>query len=429
MIAPTRTQRSYDHRLRAMVRDSGSVEIAVWYGIPKSTARGWLNQPNDREIVTLDVLEQDTIRLQQQGLALRRRVAKLTALLRLLLVVLRLSGFSFASTRLNESSSKRRLLRAIEDLRNYIPLQTILRHIGLSQARFHSWNGGRPCEFAGLSACPRTTPNQVTPDAVKTIREMVNSDRYRHVSTGVLARLAERLGHVFASPSTWYRLVRLHSWRRPRKRVYPVKPKVGIRATKANEIWHVDTTVIRLLDGSRVYLHAVIDNFSRRILAWSAASSFNPIVTASLLRMAVNEISEIRPTLLVDGGVENFNAEVDAVVDEGLLKRVLAQTDILSSNSMIESWWRVLKHQWLYLNSLDSVPTVTKLVEFYVDQHNTHFPHSAFMGQTPDEMYFGTGAEVTEKLKAARINALQQRKEANRARRCSACEPVVALGS
>jgi transposase InsO family protein len=33
-------------------------------------------------------------------------------------------------------------------------------------------------------------------------------------------------------------------------------------------MWHIDTTVIRLLDGTRAYLHAVIDNFSRRILAW-----------------------------------------------------------------------------------------------------------------------------------------------------------------
>ena len=206
----------------------------------------------------------------------------------------------------------------------------------------------------------------------------IHCDDCSYENTAQLRSTAAGDGQVFASPSTWYRLVRVHGWRRPRKRVYPAKPKVGIRATKANEIWHVDTTVIRLLDGSRVYLHAVIDNFSRRILAWNAASSFNPVVTASLLRMAANGISEIRPTLLVDGGVENFNAEVDAVVDEGLLKRVLAQTDILSSNSMIESWWRVLKHQWLYLNSLDSVSTVTKLVAFYVDQHNTHLPHSAF---------------------------------------------------
>ena len=51
------------------------------------------------------------------------------------------------------------------------------------------------------------------------------------------ARLS--LGFVFASPSTWYRLIRIHNWRRPRKRIHPAKPKVGIRASHPNEIWHV----------------------------------------------------------------------------------------------------------------------------------------------------------------------------------------------
>jgi transposase InsO family protein len=66
-----------------------------------------------------------------------------------------------------------------------------------------------------------------------------------------------------------YHLVRKFGWRRPRLRVHPAKPKVGLRTTRADEMWHIDTTVIRLLDGTRAYLHAVIDNFSRRILAWS----------------------------------------------------------------------------------------------------------------------------------------------------------------
>ena len=62
--------------------------------------------------------------------------------------------------------------------------------------------------------------------------------------------------------------MRLYKWRRPRGRAHPDKPKVGIRALSPNEIWHVDITLIRLLNGSRVYLQAVIDNCSRRILAW-----------------------------------------------------------------------------------------------------------------------------------------------------------------
>ena len=91
------------------------------------------------------------------------------------------------------------------------------------------------------------------------------------------------------------------------------------------------------------------------------------------------------------------------------------------SNSMIEAWWRSLKHQWLFLHPLDSVTTVRRFVEFYVHGHNSVLPHSAFRGQTPDEMSFGTGdavpADLTERAAAAR----QARVEANRSAFCETC--------
>ena len=100
--------------------------------------------------------------------------------------------------------------------------------------------------------------------------------------------------------------------------------------------------------------------------------------------------------MLTDGGVENFKRALSIkLIDSGLLRRVLAGTEITYSNSMIESWWRVLKHQWLYLNTLDTVRAVEKLVAFYVQEHNSRLPHSAFHGQTPDEMYFKTGGPHT----------------------------------
>ena len=113
------------------------------------------------------------------------------------------------------------------------------------------------------------------------------------------------------------------------------------------------------------------------------------------------------------------------MIASGVLKRVLAQTEINFSNSLIESWWRILKHQWLYLNTLDTVATVEKLVTFYIEQHNVHMPHSAFQGQTPDEMYFGTGDTVPGELEASRQKARQARAEANRKKTCSACETLV----
>jgi|GEM_PF-2413259 len=139
------------------------------------------------------------------------------------------------------------------------------------------------------------------------------------------------------------KLDRERGWRRPRRRLHPPKPTLGVRATQPNEAWHVDTTIVGLLDGTRAYLHAVIDNFSRKILAWTVAARLEPASTF----------------------------------------------EIAFSNSMIEAFWRSLKHQWLYLNSLDAIERLRTLVEFHVEQHNTQMPHAAFSGQTPDEMYFG----------------------------------------
>ena len=75
-----------------------------------------------------------------------------------------------------------------------------------------------------------------------------------------------------------------------------------------------------------------------------------------------------------------------------------------------------------FLNTLDSVETVQKLVRFYVTEHNERLPHSAFRGQTPDEMYFGIGGDVPDALDASRIAASKERLAVNRALSCAVCE-------
>lgn len=420
MADTTRIQRKYDHRLRQLIQNTGDLDLAVRYGVPRSTARGWLKQSR-ANVVSIDVIDMDATALQQEVLRLRRRTAQLLSMVRLVVVALRLAEFSFDHVRIPEGNKKRRLLRSIELARVQLPLRSVLQLIGLSRSRYHAWIEKQKCGLDDQSCCPRSSPQQLTREELGCIRDMVTSDEYRHVPTGTLARLAQRLGKVFASSTTWYRLVRAHRWRRPRQRLHPAKPKVGIRATRPNEIWHVDTTLIRLLDGSKVYLHAIIDNFSRRVLAWRINDTFIPAVTAELLIEAAREIEDAKPQVLVDGGVENYNSAVDQLVESGLLKRILAQTEIRYSNSLIESWWRVIKHQWLFLNTLDTTASVKKLVAFYVEQHNSHLPHSAFKAQTPDEMYFGTGDGIPKKLEEAKLKARELRLKSNRERNCHVC--------
>lgn len=332
-----------------------------------------------------------------------------------------------ARIRVPEERDKSRLLQTIEHARDHFKLRTVLRLIGMTHGRYNLWTR-EECHLDDRESCPASSPQQLTPTEVSANRDMVTSEEYRHVPTGTLARLAQPLGKVFASASTWYWLVRIHKWRRPRQRIHPAKPKVGVRASKPNEVWHIDATIIRLLDGSRAWLHAVIDNYSRRILAWRVLGTLELGITAQMIMDAHDGIKG-KPMVVADGDRENFNESVDKLVKSNLLQRVRAHTEIRSSNPMIESWWRVLKHQWLFLNRLDSVRSVENLVSIYVEQHNTHLPHSAFAGQTPDELYYGTGDEVPEDLSQKRIAARKSRLETNRNTCCQQCEELVQLGS
>jgi hypothetical protein len=75
------------------------------------------------------------------------------------------------------------------------------------------------------------------------------------------------------------------------------------------------------------------------------------------------------------------------------------------------------------------VATLERLVGFYVAEHNTRLPHSAFRGQTPDEMYFGTGEHVPGELEMARHAARRARLETNRKMSCPQCEPLTVLAN
>jgi hypothetical protein len=316
MPSTVRPQQRYDHRRRDLVYRTGDVTLATDLGVPRSTARGWLGGP--ATVVSCDVATRTDTELRQEILVLRRRVQKLAALLRLVLAVHRASGITLSRERLPDGRAKRQILGAVDQARTWIPVQALLRIRRLSPSRFHAWQWQDTCALDDQSSCPRTSPHRLTPAEVRVIEEMVTSPADRHVPTGTLAMLVQRLGRVWASPSTWYRLVRRFGWRRPRLRVHPAKPEVGIR-TRADELWHIDTTVIRLLDGTRTNLHAVIDNCSRRILAWRVADTFAPVNSLAVLLDASRGAAgaDTVPVVLADAGGENVNADVDALHRDG----------------------------------------------------------------------------------------------------------------
>jgi hypothetical protein len=72
------------------------------------------------------------------------------------------------------------------------------------------------------------------------------------------------------------------------------------------------------------------------------ADKFAPINSVAVLLVATQRTtrSESAPVVLADAGVENVNAQVDVLIETGVLRRLLAFTELKFSNSMIEGWWR-----------------------------------------------------------------------------------------
>ena len=163
----------------------------------------WVARQDTEDVVSLDVTDLRASELHLEVLELRRRVKKLTAILRLALALLRSSGFTLTDERLPDGHAKIRILRAVDRAREFVPLRTLLRFLRLSSSRFHAWRRRQhACTLDDQSSCPHTSPHRLTPLEVRAIEDMVTALEYRHVPTGTLAVLAKRLGRVWASPST-----------------------------------------------------------------------------------------------------------------------------------------------------------------------------------------------------------------------------------
>jgi len=250
-MSSKRRQQSYDHRLVQLVQQTGDASIATRIGVPRSTARGWIRRalrPVTTTAMATAVADDALAELRARVARLERRNELLRSVLRILFALLKVLKPDLSHLRV-PAPDKARLLRAIDRTRGVIGLERVLGIVGLSPSRLRSWRQAeRGCRLDDESSCPKSSPTRLTAAEVAAVREMVTSPDLRHVSTGGLAVLAQRTGSVVASATTWYRLVRERGWRRPRTRVHPTQPTVGIRTSEPNQIWHIDTTLIRLLD-------------------------------------------------------------------------------------------------------------------------------------------------------------------------------------
>jgi len=120
------THRGYDYRIREQVVRTGNPDLFPELEIPRGTILTWLRRGMP-DVVWLDDPEGDNTKLRERVAGLERRVAMLTALLRLALTMLRISGFHVDANRISSDAHRQALLSALGHARRVAGARGIAR--------------------------------------------------------------------------------------------------------------------------------------------------------------------------------------------------------------------------------------------------------------------------------------------------------------
>jgi putative transposase len=169
-------------------------------------------------------------------------------------------------------------------------------------------------------------------------------------------------------------------------RIYPYL--LRDRPIKApNEVWCADITYVPMPLGF-VYLVAIMDWFSRYIVAWEIATSLEGSFCCTALERA---LGHGRPTIFNTDQGSQFTAQAfTSRLETAGVQISMDGRGRVFDNIFIERFWRSVKYEHLYLHDYQTVPAVVAGVQDYMDFYNTRRLHQSLAYQTPAAVY-GSG--------------------------------------
>ena len=171
----------------------------------------------------------------------------------------------------------------------------------------------------------------------------------------------------------------------PGHKIYPYLLR-GLAVERSNQAWAMDITYIPMARGF-VYLAAVVDWFSRRVLAWRLSITLG-------VEFCLEAVEE---ALARYGRPELFNTDQGSQFTSSVFTDLLSKNAIAISmdgrgawrdNVFVERLWRSVKYEEVYLRAYDSVGEARASLGRYLDFYNRRRPHSSLGARTPDHAYF-----------------------------------------
>ena len=175
------------------------------------------------------------------------------------------------------------------------------------------------------------------------------------------------------------------SRRHPGHIIYPYLLR-DLRICHPNHVWAADITYIPMRRGF-VYLFAILDWASRRVLAWRLSNTLTTDFCLDAVQEAITQYG--CPEIFNTDQGSQFTSEAFT----GLLKRHGIQISMDGKgcwrhNVFVERLWRSLKYEEVYLHAYETVREAQDGITRYVTFYNTVRPHQTLDGQTPNQVYY-----------------------------------------
>jgi putative transposase len=156
--------------------------------------------------------------------------------------------------------------------------------------------------------------------------------------------------------------------------------------TAPNQAWAMDITYIRMRRGF-VYLAAVLDWATRRVLSWRLSNSMTADFCIEALEAAIRDYGT--PEILnTDQGSQFTGTAFVEVVQQHGIQLSMDGKGSWRDNVFVERLWKSVKYEEVYLHAYDSVTEARQGLQRYLSFYNQRRPHSSLGGRTPDMVYF-----------------------------------------
>ena len=158
---------------------------------------------------------------------------------------------------------------------------------------------------------------------------------------------------------------------------------------RPDHAWCADVTYIPMRRGF-LYLVAIMDWASRRVLAWRLSNSLDASFCVEALEEALQRFGP--PQIFnTDQGSQFTSKDFTDVLKDAGVKISMDGKGRWMDNIFIERLWRTLKYECIYLHAFETGSETRRGITRWVDKYNNHRPHSSLGGLTPDEAYRGSG--------------------------------------